>query len=63
MIIAGVSIWYYGKLTLQSPEVPNGDTQVLAGVIKNSLVYLLGSFFYNGLLAWAFYTRHPQKAV
>lgn len=63
LIVVGFSIWYYGELTLQSPEVPNGDPQVLAGVIKNSLVYLLGSFFYNALLAWVFYTRHPHQVA
>lgn len=63
LIVAGFTIWYYGTLTLESPDISNGDPQVLAGVIKNSLVYLLGSFFYNSLLAWVFYTRHPQHAM
>ncbi len=63
LIVAGFTIWYYGNLTLESPEIPNGDPEVLAAVVKNSLLYLVGSFLYSGLLAWVFYTRHPQSTV
>lgn len=63
LIVIGFTIWYYGDLTLASPDVPNGDPEVLGAAVKNSLVYLLGSFFYNALLGWVFFTRNPKVAA